>query len=277
MLALILMSLRIKQRGTVEWMDSILMEICSPIQKISNFPIKITKKIFNEYILLLNVKKENELLKRRILELERENNQLREMALAYGRLKHLLDFKERISTSVMAAEVIARDPTSWFRSITINRGEKDGIKKGMAVISPKGVVGHVLKTSPNHSIVLLITDYNCAIDAIVQRTRAKAIVEGLGENRCQLKYLLRTEEVSPGDIVVTSGLGGNFPKGIMIGQIKKVDNQGHGIFQYAELIPNVDIQKLEEVLVVKEFTSVSSEDKVKKIEEKAKKTKKNKR
>ena len=134
----------------------------------------------------------------------------------------------------------------------------------MAVISPEGVVGQILKTAPHHSIVLLLTDYNSAIDSIVQRTRAKAIVEGKGENRCQLKYLLRTEEVTVGDLVVTSGFGGYFPKGLMVGEIKKVDKRGHGVFQYAELVPSVDLTNLEEVLVITEASSPAQEEKGKK-------------
>jgi rod shape-determining protein MreC len=120
----------------------------------------------------------------------------------------------------------------------------------MAVISPEGVIGQILKTSPDYATVLLMTDYNSAIDAIVQRTRAKAIVEGKEENRCQLKYLLRTEEVEVGDIVITSGLGGIFPKGLTIGEVRSVDKKGHGVFQYADLVPSVDLTKLEEVLVL---------------------------
>ena len=153
---------------------------------------------------------------------------------------------------MIAAEVIGQDPSSWFKSVTINKGEGDGVRRGMAVISTEGVVGQVLKAAPNYATVLLMTDYNSAIDAIVQRTRAKAIVEGKGENRCQLKYLLRTEEVAVGDVVVTSGLGGNFPKGMMIGEVRSVEKKGHGVFQYAELAPGVDLTKLEEVLVITE-------------------------
>jgi rod shape-determining protein MreC len=108
-------------------------------------------------------------------------------------------------------------------------------------ILPEGVIGQVFKTAFHHSTILLITDYNSAIDSVVQRTRAKAIVEGKGENRCQLKFLLRTEEVLVGDILVTSGLSGNFPKGLMVGEVQRVDKKGHGVFQYAELVPRVDL------------------------------------
>jgi rod shape-determining protein MreC len=136
----------------------------------------------------------------------------------------------------------------------------------MAVICPAGVIGQILKTAPDYATVLLITDYNSAVDSVVQRTRAKAIVEGRGENRCQLKYLLRTEEVAVGDAVVTSGLGGNFPKGLTVGEVKKVDKKGHGVFQYAELVPSVDMTKLEEVFVIMEplRSSPPQEEKVKK-------------
>lgn len=268
--ALILMSLRVKQRKGVEFIDALLMEICSPFQKASTFVIKSVHGAFREYLFFFHLQKENAMLRQRIAELLKENHQMKEMVLANERLKRLLEFREKLSTSAVAAEVIGQDPSSWFRSVTINKGEKDGVQKGMAVISPEGVIGQILKTSPYHSIVLLITDYNSAIDSIIQRTRAKAIVEGLGENRCQLKYLLRKEEVVVGDVVVTSGLSGNFPKGLMVGEIKKVEKHGHGVFQYAELVPCVDLTKLEEVLVITRSSPSLQE-------EKAKKTKKTKK
>jgi rod shape-determining protein MreC len=191
---------------------------------------------------------------------------MKEMKLANERLRQLLQFREKDSPSMIGAEVIGQDPSSWFKSVTINKGERDGVKKGMAVISPAGVIGQILKTAPHYATVLLLTDYNSAVDSIVQRTRAKTIVEGKGENRCQLKYLRRAEEVAVGDVVVTSGLGGNFPKGLMVGEIKKVDKKGHGVFQYAELVPSVDLTQLEEVFVIIEPlpSSQPQEEKVKK-------------
>ena len=197
---------------------------------------------------------------------------MKEMALANERLRSLLEFREQNSPPMIAAEVIGRDPSSWFKSVAINRGEQDGVGKGMAVICPGGVIGRILKTAPHYAIVLLVTDYNSAIDAIVQRTRAKAIVEGKGENQCQLKYLLRTEEVAVGDIVITSGLSGNFPKGLMVGEIRKVEKVGHGVFQYAEVIPSVDLTKLEEVFVIKDLSLPQREEKTKKVKKTPTKT-----
>ena len=263
--SLVLMSLRVKQRKGVDFFDALLMEFCSPFQKASTLIIKTIHGIFQEYLFLVHLQKENVMLKQKIAELQRENHQMKEMVLANERLQKLLQFREKISSTVIAAEVIGQDPSSWFKSVTINKGEKDGVRKGMAVISPKGVVGQILKTGPYHSVVLLIIDYNSAIDSIVQRTRAKTIVEGKGENRCQLKYLLRAEDIGVGDIIVTSGLSGNFPKGLMVGEILKVDKKGHGIFQYAELVPSVDLTKLEEVLVITDSSLQPPEEKGKKV------------
>jgi len=250
LLGLVLMSLRVKQREGITFFDGLFMEFTSPVQQAATFVIKTVHGVFQHYVFLVHLQKENELLRKRMAELQEENHQAKEMVLAHERLRKLLDFREKMPTSTIAAQVIGQDPTSWFKSVTINKGERDGVHRGMAVISPEGVIGQILKTSPDYATVLLMTDYNSAIDAIVQRTRAKAIVEGKEENRCQLKYLLRTEEVEVGDIVITSGLGGIFPKGLTIGEVRSVDKKGHGVFQYADLVPSVDLTKLEEVLVL---------------------------
>ncbi len=263
LVALILMSLRVKQRRGIAFIDALLIEFCSPFQRASTFVIQTVQGTFQQYLFLIHLQKENMMLKKRIAELQKENHQMEEVAFANDRLRRLLQFRERIFTSMIAAEVIGQDPSSWFKSVTINKGEMDGVRRGMAVISTEGVVGQILKAAPHYATVLLMTDYNSAIDAIVQRTRAKAIVEGKGENRCQLKYLLRTEEVAVGDVIVTSGLGGNFPKGMMIGEVRSVEKKGHGVFQYAELIPSVDLTKLEEVLVITDSLP-PQEEKVKK-------------
>ncbi len=258
--ALILTSLRVRQKRGVDFLDGLLMELCSPIQRASTLVIKTVHGVFQHYLFLVGLQRENLKLKQKVAELEKENNRLREEVLASGRLHSLLQFRDKNFPSSIPALVIGKDPSSWFKSITLNRGERDGVRKGMAVIAPQGIIGQILKTSPNYSRVLLITDYNSAIDAITQRTRAKAIVEGLGENQCQLKYLRRSEEVRVGDKVITSGLTGSFPKGLMIGEIIKVEKSGDGVFQYAELVPSVDLTKLEEVLIITESPSPPKEE-----------------
>ena len=262
--ALVLMSLRVKQHRGVAFFDAFLMELCSPFQKASTGVIQAVQRTLQQYLFLVNLQKENEILKQRITELQKESNRKEEAILANERLRKLLEFRDTISTPMVAAEVIGQDPSSWFKSVTINKGEGDGVRKGMAVISPDGVVGQILKAAPHYATVLLVTDYNSAIDSIVQKTRARAIVEGSGENRCQLKYLLRTDEVNVGDVIITSGLGGNFPKGLLIGEIRRVEKKGRGVFQYADLMPSVDLTKLEEVLVITESPIPANEERVRK-------------
>lgn len=274
--ALILMSLRVKQRKGIDFFDALLMEFCSPFQKGTTFIIETIQGTFHQYLFLVNLQKENFVLRKKIAEIQEENHQMKELKLANERLRHLLQFREKKSPTMMGAEVIGQDPSSWFKSVTIDKGEKDGVKKGMAVVSPEGVIGQVLKTAPDYANVLLITDYNSAIDSIVRRTRAKAIVEGKGENRCRLKYLLRTEEVTVGDVVVTSGLSGNFPKGLIVGEVQKVEKHGHGVFQYAELVPSVDLTQLEEVFVIIEPSPSPQPKEEKGKQEKGKKEKRGK-
>jgi len=257
--------MRIKERQGGTFLDALLMEISSPFQSAATSVSRSIGGVFQRYVSLTQVQQENEKLKRQVAELQNENHQMKEMALANVRLRSLLEFRQQLVTSMIGAEVIGQDPSPWFKSVTIDKGEKQGLRKGMAVISPEGVVGQILKTSPYYATVLLITDYNSAIDAIVQRTRAKGIVEGKEGNQCQLKYLLRSEDVEPGDVVITSGLDGKFPKGLMVGEIQKIDKRHFGVFQYAELVPKVDLARLEEVFVITEFsipTPLLQEDKV---------------
>jgi rod shape-determining protein MreC len=262
--ALVLVSVRVKQRTGLPFLDAFALEICSPFQKAATSVIRAVRGVFDRYVFLVNLQQENTMLRQRVTELQQENHQMKEMAAANERLRGLLQFKEKSATPMIAAEVIGHDPSSWFKSVTVNRGEADGVQRGMAVLAPSGVVGQILKTSSHYATVLLITDYNSAVDAIVQRTRAKAIVEGMGENQCQLKYLLRTEEVLVGDVVVTSGLGGNFPKGLPIGEVRRVERKGHGVFQFAELAPSVDMAEIEEVLIIAETTPSLKEEPEKK-------------
>ena len=264
LVALVLMSVRVRQQKGIAFVDAFVMELCAPFQRASTFVIQSFQRVCQQYLFLVHLQRENEILKQQIVDLEKENTGKEEALLAKERLRKLLQFRETLPVPTVAAEVIGQDPSAWFRSLTINKGETEGVRKGMAVISPEGVVGQILKAAPHYATVLLITDYNSAVDSIVQKTRARAIVEGKGENRCQLKYLLRAEEVSAGDVVLTSGLSGNFPKGLLIGEIRGVEKKGRGVFQYAELVPSADLTRLEEVLVITDLVFPSLDEKARK-------------
>jgi rod shape-determining protein MreC len=175
---------------------------------------------------------------------------LREIELENQRLRRLLEFRPRVRDEVVAARVIGRDALGASRSFVIDRGTSDGVERGAAVLAPEGVVGHVFLAGRRAARVLLITDHNSGVDAVVQRTRARGIVEGRIGGGCGLKFVKRTESLEPGDLVITSGVDGIFPKGLPIGRISTIDKRGPGLFQYAFVEPTVDFDVLEEVLVV---------------------------
>lgn len=198
----------------------------------------------------MNLKKENLHLQEKLLSVQKENYELRESVQAAKRLRRLLLFKEQVPAAMIPAEVIAYSPSAWFRTIVINKGRQDGVKKGMPVVTWEGVVGKVIKTSTDSSIILLIIDRNSSVDAMVQRNRRRGIFEGDGGPRCQLRYVPRMDDIKVGDFIVTSGLGGVFPKGLFLGKVVRVEKKEYGLFQEVEAGPGVDFSRLEEVMVI---------------------------
>lgn len=250
--ALLTISSRINNAERFAFIDWALLEITSPFQKAITYSTDAVGNLIDSYVFLVNLKRENVALRRMVAELREENNLLREKAIASERLRNLLQFSKKIPRSMVPAQIIGIDPSSWFRTILIDKGTKHGVNREMAVVSPEGIVGHVLQTSPHFSKVLLITDFNNSVDAVVQRSRAKGLVEGNGDNRCRLKYAERTQDIELGDSVITSGLGGRYPKGLMIGKISKIEKKRYGLFQYAEIVLSANFGKLEEVFVITE-------------------------
>ena len=250
--ALLTISSRINNVERFAFIDWLLLEITFPFQKAVTYSTEALSDLFDSYVLLVNLKRENVALKRTVAKLREENNFLREKAIASERLRNLLRFSKKIPGTMLPVQIIGIDPSSWFRTIVIDKGTKHGVNRGMAVVSPEGIVGHVLQASPHCAKVLLITDFNSSIDAIIQRGRARGLVEGNGESLCRLKYAPRTHDIQLGDRVVTSGLGGRYPKGLVIGKISKIKKKSYGLFQQAEIIPGVNFVRLEEVFVITE-------------------------
>jgi rod shape-determining protein MreC len=151
---------------------------------------------------------------------------------------------------MVAAQVIGRDTGNWYRTIILNKGESDGLQPDMGVITAAGVVGRIVKTTAATSVVLLVTDPNNAIAGLIQRTRDEGIVEGTTQGLARLKYIPLLSIMRTGDRVVTSGLVGGFPRGLAIGTITRIDKEEGALFQSAEMTPEVDANRVEEVLVI---------------------------
>lgn len=229
----------------------IAIPILGPIQKSVTGSIRFFRDIWHQYFSLVSTTKENQRLKRELNQYIARLNQCNEIELANKRLRKFLNFKKEIKNELLAAEVIAKDPSTWFKTIVIDKGSLQGIQEGMPVVIPEGIAGVVSDVSGNYSRVLLIIDQNSAVDALVQRTRIRGVIKGLMNEMCSFKYVLRKNEIRKEDVVVSSGLDGIFPKGLRIGKIDKVDEQNTpGIFHNVTLTPFVDFEKLEEVFVI---------------------------
>jgi len=239
------------QRLREDRLGQLFLELMSPLQQATTAVSQVLEDGWDSVFGVLRARGEAGRLRERVGELERRTSRLAEAELENARLRALLDFRETLAGDLLAARVIARDATALSRTLTIDRGTSDGVDNGAAVLAPEGIVGHVFLASANAARVLLITDHNSGVDAVVQRTRARGIVEGTVDGRCGLKFVKRTEDLLVGDPVLTSGLDGMFPRSTPIGRIVMVDKRGQGLFQYATVEPAVDFDRLEEVLVAR--------------------------
>jgi rod shape-determining protein MreC len=205
--------------------------------------------VWGHYLYLIDTEQDNRELNTHNRQLSAELDRLEEVKLENLRLRRLLGFKEGFEAETVPAQVIAEDASSWFRTVTIDKGHEDGVTEGMPVVVAEGVVGRVVRSSPGQARVLLITDASSAVASLVQANRARGICRGQGE-QLSFNFVLRQEEINVGDRVITSGMGGVFPKGLVVGHIQTIDRQEYGLFQAVQVTPSVDFSHLEEVLVL---------------------------
>jgi rod shape-determining protein MreC len=248
--SLLLISASARARQPRDPFAAILLEGMRPLQVAVTDVLTSVSAVWTNYVDLVDVRAQNEALRRRVAELEQSTGRLAELQENNQRLNELLGFRSTLDGDTHPAQVSGRDPGTLFQSLTINKGESDGVRKGFAVIAPAGVVGQIIATSPHAARVLLITDHSSGIDAIVERSRARGIVAGALADGCVMKYLKRGEDVAVGDRVATSGLDGIFPKGILIGEVTGVSRNHRGLLQMAEVRPSAPLERLEDVLVV---------------------------
>ena len=238
------------RRYTTFGLERVAISFISPFQELVTRTIGFTKDIWHHYFALVTVARENDVLISRLNQATEKNNMLQETELANDRLRNLLDFQKSITELVVAAEVIGKDPSAWFKTVIIDKGKADGLTKGLPVVMPQGIVGQVIEVANHYAKVMLIIDRNSAVDALVQRTRARGVVKGESTEQLRLAYVLRKKDVQIGDIVVSSGLDGIYPKGLRIGLVAEAIKHEADIFHEVSITPFVNFEKLEEVLVV---------------------------
>ena len=239
----------------ISFVDDVFFAGFSPMQGfVSKAGLSISD-FFKEIFQFRNLQGENERLLQELVAKDNFHHQILELQKENYRLREMLDFQERSSYELIPAEVIARDPSNWFETITINRGSAQGVRSGMAVITSQGLVGSVFKVSKTSSRILLLTDSRRAVSAMVMRSREPGsigIVEGFSKENVTLRMsnLPPEANIQPGDTIISSGLGGVFPKGLIIGTVLETGLDQYGLLQQAIVIPAVNFNRLEEVFVV---------------------------
>ncbi len=228
----------------------LLLEVMHPLQVGAAVVGRRAERLWERYVALWSVREQNEALRQRLEALAGMAQQALELDLSNRRLEKLLALRDELGVTAVAAHVVGRSPIAWARTVILDKGETHGITKGMAVLAPEGVVGKVMSVSAHTARVLLVSDPNSGVDALVQRTRTRGIAAGTIEGGCALKYVQRGDEVQVGDQVVTSGLDGTFPKGQLIGTVARVGTKDSRMFQDVEVMLSAELSKVEEVLVV---------------------------
>ena len=204
---------------------------------------------------LATVHEQNKMLRNEVEQLRVQNLQASEAMAENERLRALIGYRQMATQfDLVAARVIGRESATWSRMIVINRGKKDGVEVDMAVVTEKGLVGHVVEAGWNSSKVQLIMDPRSSVGTLVQRaeSRVAGIVQGDMDNPTmpQMVNIPKNADVVEGDVIVTSGFGGRYPKGLVVGLISSLQNDAGGLLKIGLIEPAVDFQKLEDVMVI---------------------------
>lgn len=230
--------------------ERLMVDSLAPMQQSMGLIKSEASSFFRHYVDNIYASKDNIKLKKNIAELENKLFLYQELEKENKRLKSLMQFGEGLGHKKVLAQIVAWDASSDFKILRINKGIKDGIKLQSPVVTSQGLVGYIYRLTDHFADILTLLDPNNRIDGLVARTRSHGIVEGLSNERAIMKYVPRTEQVILDDLVITSGLGNIYPKGLQVGSISKIERESYGITQYIEITPAVDFTKLEEVVVL---------------------------
>jgi len=259
--ALILLSYGLKYdsgRGVVK---KLVLEAAAPVQMFFNASIEGVEGAWARYIHLVGLEEENRYLKSKIAGLQAELILYKEGHLEAQRLQKLLLVQNEYQHSFIAARVIGKEQAALSKTLWINKGAAHGLKSGMPVLVPPGLIGKLTDVSWHNSKVLLLIDESSNVDVLIQRTRVQGIVRGAGSRGCVVRYISKIQDVKEGDVVVTSGLSNLFPKGLLIGKVTHVDRMDVGLFLQIRVTPFADFAALEEVMVLAVVQEEVSEEK----------------
>ena len=250
LVSLLLITVSIRYGKENLFFESVIVRIFSPAQSLLTQARTSISDLLDHYFFLTEVSRENDRLLKEIDLLTRRNSDLLETVKRQERIKKLQGTNKKEKVKSLTALVIGRDSTQWSKMIFIDKGTDDGIRGNVAVVTDAGIVGHIIHSTATTSKVLLITDSRSAVDSLFQNTRVPGVSTGTGEDLCEIKFVPIDAELKVGDRVISSGLGGIFPKGRMVGTVVGVAKRKQELFQDVVVAPSVDLSRLEDVLVL---------------------------
>jgi rod shape-determining protein MreC len=246
-----LVMLTVQSRGGFPRAGEYVARVATPVQTALARIHRTAFGVWATYRDWKNVRAENARLRDEIQRLRVDGLVVGETLEENRRLRQLLTLRDRLPLATMPGEVIARESNGWVRSLTVNRGREDHVGRLTAVISPAGLIGRVVDVRPGASIIQVLTDPASTVGAHVVRTRTPGIVEGEARGSLRFKYMARDgSAIEVGDLIVTSGHGGLFPRGIPVGRVRSIDDRGSALFHFAILAPLVDFARVDEVLLL---------------------------
>lgn len=222
----------------------------APVVRVADSVFSFVKGFGASYIDVKNAREENTELRERVEQLTAERNKALEDAAELGLLRAQLALPARPPYHEVAANVISRNASLWFRRLTIDRGALDGVKKDMPVATAGGIVGRVISVGPNFSMVQVITDKHAGVGAMLQTSRAMGEVRGLDSDRCELKSISTSEKVEVGESVVTTGFDRIYPKGLLIGTVESVEVDPNAPWHKIIVKPAAPVDRAEHLLVL---------------------------
>jgi rod shape-determining protein MreC len=248
---LILISAQVQSRSGVPVLESVTFGAFSRVQRGTAAVFDGIRNVWGNYVGLKGARAENELLRQQVADLEVKLQEQRALAAQSQRLQELLDLRTSVSMPTVAAEVIAGNPIPGMLTVTIDRGTDDGVQANMAVIAPKGIVGRIVgRPAARAAKVQLIIDHDAAVGALCERTRSGGLVVGAdADPPLRMDLVPNVADIVSGDLIVTSGVDGVYPKGLAIGRVEKSD-RGTGLYRSLTVRPAVDFSSLEQLLVV---------------------------
>ena len=258
LVSVIMLSLSSRRPFPTHGPGRVAIALVAPFQKVIIQIADLFQDVWENYFYLITVVDDNKRLRQELSRHRVLKHRYEETLQENQRLRRLLSMEPFMEPRLIAAMVVGKDPSPWFQTDLVDKRRKDGVIVGRPVVNSDGIVGLVVEVTDHYAKVMLITDPNSAVDAVVQKNRARGIIKGGSVGYCVLHYAMSKYDIAVGDTIVSSGMDGVFPKGLPIGEVTEVFKHKAAIFQDVSVKPYADFERLEEVSIVLEMQPSST-------------------